>query len=134
MVKAQEVWLEVSQGPRADGQTNQKIHALVLVIPMYGPMGMPIWPSPKAIFKFKFSDNAELGPRLRFDCYWDAYAANYKGNLHFPSEDGSVVQQLLSMAKEADWTGSFGEYLLWHRYIVKYAHKGPSPTFALLST
>jgi hypothetical protein len=134
MVKARDVWLEVSQGPRADGQTSQNIHALVLVVPMYGPIGMPMWPSPTAIFRFKFPDKEELGPRLRFDCYWDAYAENYAENLHFPSEDGSAVQQLLSMAKQADWRGSVGEYMLWQRYIVKYAHKGPSPTFALPST
>ena len=52
------------------------------------------------------------------------------GILHFPSGDDSVVQQILSISSEVDWKGSFREYMLWHRYVVKYAHSGPSPAFS----
>lgn len=131
MVKAEDVWLEISKGPRADGHIGHSIHALVLAIRMTGPQITRLEPAPSVIFKFKFPDKAELGPRLRFDCYWDIEAPTHiHDHLHFPSDDDSVVQQILSISPGVDWKGSFREYMLWHRYIVKYAHSGPSPAFS----
>lgn len=132
MAKAEDVWLEISKGPRADGHIGHSIHALVLGIRMKGPETTRLQPGPSVIFKFKFPDKAELGPRLRFDCYWDMYAppTQMDGILHFPSGDDSVVQQILSISSGVDWKGSFREYMLLHRYVVRYAHSGPSPAFS----
>ena len=131
MVKAEDVWLEISKGPRADGHIGHSIHALVLAIRMKGPETTRLQPGPSVIFKFKFPDKAELGPRLRFDCYWDMYAPTHIDDiLHFPSDDDSVVQQILSISSGVDWKGSFREYILLHRYVVRYAHSGPSPAFS----
>jgi hypothetical protein len=128
-VKAEDVWLEVSKGPRADGEIGNNIHTLVLVIPLVCPRTTPTPIQQSVIFKFKFPDKAELGPRVRLDCYWDGDVPDFDEILHFPSDDGSIVQQVLNIAKEVDWKGSMREYMLWQRYILRYAHKGPSPTF-----
>ena len=71
----------------------------------------------------------ELGPRLRFDCYWDRYGPENGKILHIPSDNDSVEQQVLSIGKDMNWKGLFGEYMLWRRFIVKYVHRGSSEAF-----
>lgn len=137
-VKAEGTWLEVSRGQHASGQISHNFHALVLVIPLY-----PVYDrletleskddkmrlNPAVRFKFKFAEKAELGPRLRVGCYWDGYlevewhgdvaVTPKKRALHISSDhDGSVLQQVLNVAKEMNWKGSAREYMLWQRYIV----------------
>lgn len=80
--------------------------------------------NPSVIFAFKFPDRAELGPRLRFGCYWDRTEVSGVDYLRFPSDDGSILQQVLSVAKGMDWKESVREYLLWQRYVVEYARRG----------
>ena len=86
--------------------------------------GVPGVLNPSVIFAFKFPDRAELGSRLRFDCYWDKTGANDVDYLRLPSDDGSILQQVLSVARGMNWKGSVREYLLWQRYVVEYARRG----------
>ena len=135
-VKAEDIWLEVSEGVRADGRISQNVHALVLAIPLclsYDPrpwtekMNLPVRFEPGMIFKFEFPDKLALGPRLRFDCYWEGMVEPHAEGLYLPSEDGSVLQQVLGIGKEVSWKGCLREYMLWQRYVVKYARRGASP-------
>lgn len=50
MAKAEDVWLEISKGPRADGHIGHSIHALVLGIRMKGPETTRLQPGPSVIF------------------------------------------------------------------------------------
>lgn len=129
MVKAEEVWLEYSEGLGEDGHAGFNIHAIALVLPLSGTTAGDLERS--ATFKFQFPDKAELGPRLRLDCYWERREWEVKDSLHFHSDDGSVVQRVLGMAKEVNWKGSVREYMLWQRYILKYVHRGPSPSYLM---
>ena len=130
--KAEEIWLEVSDGQQDDGQIKRNIHALMLEIPVWpcrhprvcNNSGMPISYDPSVVFAFKFPEQAALGPRRRFDCYWNADMERRAEILLFPSDDGSVSQQVLSIAKEVNWKGSVREYMMWQRYVVEYARRG----------
>ena len=130
MVKAKEVWLEASMGPRENGRISHNIHALVFVAPLLGLGYTAIGLEHSVVFKFKFPDKVELGPRLRLDCYWYKYGPEQGENLHIRSVDDSVVQQVLGIAKGMNWKGLVREYMLWQRFIVKYVHRGPSGSFA----
>jgi hypothetical protein len=130
MVRAKDVWLETSKGPRPDGQVSYNIHTLVLVIPLrsiiHEEVPYEIELEARVIFEFRFPDKAELGPRLRLDCCWDGDGPDQGDNLHMPSYNESVVQRVLSIAKETNWKGSVREYMLWQCFIVKYVHRGLS--------
>jgi hypothetical protein len=129
MVKAEEVWLEVSKGPRENGHISHNIHALVFVAPLLGLGYTTIGLKDSVVFKFKFPDKVELGPRLRLDCYWYKYGPELGDNLHIRSDDDSLGQQVLSIAKGMNWKGLVREHMLWQRFIVKYVHRGPSGSF-----
>ena len=42
MVKAKELWLEVSKGRRENGHIGHNIHALVLIVPLHGGLGYTV--------------------------------------------------------------------------------------------
>lgn len=88
-------------------------------------MDTPIRINSRVIFSFRFPHKSELGPRLRFDCYWDT-DVHLGTCLHFLSDNGSVSYQVLNIAKEMNWEGSVREYMMWQRYAVNYARKGAS--------
>ena len=135
-VKAEEIWLEVSKGQQEDGKVRHSVHTLMLAIPLMSPDGMTTLEyissatkmSQFVTFALKFPEKEELGPCLRFDCHWDG-DKDANDRLLFLSDDGSISQQVLNVAKEMDWKGSVREYMLWQRYIVKYVRRGASPRF-----
>jgi hypothetical protein len=135
--KAEEIWLEVSKRQQDDGKTTYNIHALMLAVSLLNARiaaavynhshvhnAVRTTLDPCVVFAFKFPDKAELGPRFRFDCYWDAGVERHRECLYLPSDDDCVLQQVLGIAKEVDWKGAVREYMMWQRYVVKYARRG----------
>lgn len=133
--KAEEMWLEVSKVQQEDGKLRHNVHAFMLDIPLslfrdlkvVHDTGTPTVLIPSVVFAFKFPEKAELGPRLRFDLWWDKTTwREHVGDvdcLRFPSDDGSILQQILSIAKEVNWKGSVCEYMIWQRYLVIHARR-----------
>jgi hypothetical protein len=119
-VKAEDHWLEGSQGRRADGSYGQNIHAIILVVPLAPNANTHDLDRPSTVvFAFRFPGKEELGPRLRFDAYWHQKSRG----LTFPSVNSSAVQELLRIAQQVVWTGSIREYMMWRRYVVSYVRR-----------
>lgn len=114
----------------SEQKTGHNVHDLKLVIPITPQNTKPAHDHPSVVVAFNFPEKAELGPRVRFDCYWDTVTGSLSlGDkpclrLRFPSDNGSVLQQILSIAKEVNWKGSIREHMMWQRYIVTYAQRG----------
>ena len=99
----------------------------MLAVPLCGQEGrskdLSVRLEQSMILRFKFPDEAELGQRLRLDCYWDIDAPTHHESLHFPSDDGSVIKRVLSISKEVNWKGSIREYMIWRRYVANYVRR-----------
>jgi len=92
--------LELWKGRRSDGTIGQNIHALRLFIPFSPRIGGES--QPRMHVTFKSLDNAELGPRLSFDCSWTFLTPSGVPALRFPSDDGSALRQLLEISRKVN--------------------------------
>jgi hypothetical protein len=128
--QAENIWLGVSKAQQEEGKISHNVYDLKLVIPIRPDEDTRlVHDYPSVVFAFKFPEKAKLGPRVRFDCYWDRVKLPHFGDsdcLRFPSDDGSILEQILSIAKKVNWKGSIREYLVWQRFIVIHAQRGAS--------
>lgn len=124
-VKAEQHWLEVSQGQCAGGYNGRNIHALILVVPLVTKADSSRFRYPSTVvFAFRFPGKEELGPRRRVDAYWHHDSRHQDSRrLIFPSADGSAVQELLKIAQKVVWTGSMREYVIWQRYFASHMRR-----------
>lgn len=121
LVKAEQHWLEGSQGQRADGSHGLNIYAFILVVELYPSdiISNQVCAPSTVVFTFRFPEKEDLGPHLRFDAYWEEISHK----ITFTNVNSSAVQESLSIAQKVFWTGSIRDYMIWRRYVVDHVRK-----------
>lgn len=127
-----DIWLAVSSGQQKNGRIRHNPHTFVLTVPMWPFRGPKISNNKGDLirlgscveFAFKFPEKAELGPRLRLECYWDRRDRGGGECILMACGDNALLPHVLDVAKEMNWRGSVREYMLWQRYVEVYVRRG----------